>query len=231
MGRASAIALGRVGLHVFVADVDLDQAQDVTEEIRANGGRADAFLVDVSDSASVSELFGGIKESAEGLDMLVHTAAVMGPTAFLEDISDEVWRDLMGVNLDGAFYCSREAVRLMKETGGGRIVLFSSVAAMQPTSGAIGYSASKGGVNMLAKSLAVEAAKHNIRVNVIAPGYVETPMINGLPEGFREYVLKRTPLKRLGKADEIAALVAFLASEHSDFFTGQVISPNGGMVI
>lgn len=119
----------------------------------------------------------------------------------------------------------------MKEHRTGRIILFSSVAALTPTPGSLHYSAAKGGVNMLGKTLALEAAKHNIRVNLIAPGYIETPMLSGLPEGFETYVLKKTPLKRLGEPAEIAALVAYLASPEADFFTGQVFSPNGGWVI
>ena len=111
------------------------------------------------------------------------------------------------------------------------MVLFSSVAALTPTPGAIHYSAAKGAVNMLARSLAVEAAPHNVRVNAVAPGYIETPMLKGLPEGFSDYIIKKTPLKRLGRPDEVAGLVSFLASEEADFMTGQILSPNGGLVI
>jgi 3-oxoacyl-[acyl-carrier protein] reductase len=93
------------------------------------------------------------------------------------------------------------------------------------------YSATKGGINQLGKTLAQEVAKYNIRVNVIAPGYIKTPMLKDLPEGFSDYILKRTPLRRLGELEEIAALVSFLASPEADFFTGQVFSPNGGLVI
>lgn len=231
MGRASAQALGRNGVRVLAADLDLAGAGETARTIADSGGRADALPVDVSDSGSVADLFAKVRALAGGLDLLVHTAAVMGPTAFLEDIPDEVWRRLISVNLDGAFYCCREAVRLMKDSGGGRIVLFSSVAALQPTPGAIGYAASKGGVNLLARSLAVEAARYNVRVNVIAPGYIETPMLEGLPEGFKDRVIRKTPLQRLGRVEEIAGLVEFLASEAADFFTGQVFSPNGGLVI
>lgn len=138
---------------------------------------------------------------------------------------------MMAVNLDGAFYCSREAARWMKERKSGRIVLFSSIASLTPSPGALHYAVAKAGVNMLGRTLAKELAKHNIRVNVVAPGYVETPLLEGLPEGFSEYVLKQTPLKRLGEANEVAGLVAFLASTEADFMTGQILSPNGGIVI
>jgi NAD(P)-dependent dehydrogenase (short-subunit alcohol dehydrogenase family) len=135
------------------------------------------------------------------------------------------------VNLDGAFHCAREAVRWMKENGTGRIILFSSVAAMTPTPGALHYSAAKAGVSMLGRTLALEVARHNIRVNVIAPGYVDTPMLGGVPEGFLDRIVQKTPLRRLGEVEEVAALVTFLASPEADFFTGQVLSPNGGLVI
>jgi NAD(P)-dependent dehydrogenase (short-subunit alcohol dehydrogenase family) len=121
----------------------------------------------------------------------------------------------------------------MKDNKTGRIVLFSSVASLTPTPGAIHYSAAKGAVNMFGKTLAVEAAKHNIRVNVIAPGYIETPMMKGMKgmEGFLDSIVKKTPLKRFGQPDEIASLVAYLATDEADFMTGQVISMNGGLVI
>jgi 3-oxoacyl-[acyl-carrier protein] reductase len=119
----------------------------------------------------------------------------------------------------------------MKGHQTGRIILFSSVASLTPTPGALHYSASNGGVNMLGRTLAQEVARYNIRVNVIAPGYIHTPMLEELPKGFSDYVFKKTPLHRLGTVEEIAGLVSFLASAQADFFTGQVLSPNGGFVI
>ncbi|MFH1138678.1 MAG: SDR family NAD(P)-dependent oxidoreductase [Pseudomonadota bacterium] len=231
MGREVALALAAIGMSVFPADLNLDGARETAEMAGRLGGRAEGLEVDVSRSDSTAALFSRLKKLIPELDMVVHAAAVMGGTANLEDITDQDWRRLIAVNLDGTFFCCREAVRWMKETGGGRIVLFSSVAALTPTPGAIGYSAAKGGVNMLARSLAVEAARSNIRVNVIAPGYVETPMLAGLPDGFRDFVIRKTPLKRLGEPREIAGLAAFPASDEADFITGQVLSPNGGLVI
>lgn len=231
MGRAAAAELGRAGIRIFVADLNLAEAKETAQEILDAKGEAEEFSVDVSSGSSVSALFQKLRESAGRLDLLVQTAAILGRTVPIEDLPDEEWRRMMAVNLDGVFYCCREAVRWMKLQQSGRILLFSSVAALTPTPGALHYSAAKGGINMLAKTLAQEVAKYNIRVNVIAPGYIATPMLDGLPEGFSDYILKRTPLRRLGETREIAGLVSFLASPEADFFTGQIFSPNGGLVI
>jgi NAD(P)-dependent dehydrogenase (short-subunit alcohol dehydrogenase family) len=231
MGRALSLALCRSGIRVFVADVNLAAAEKTVQAGRAFSGQAEAFSVDVSQSTSVASLFDELRQRIESLDLLVHTAAILGRTLPLEDMRDEDWRQMMAVNLDGAFYCCREAVRWMKQYESGRIIIFSSVASLTPTPGALHYSTAKGGINMMGRTLAQEVAKYNIRVNIIAPGYIDTPMLNGLPEGFSGLILKKTPLKRLGEVEEIAALVSFLASPEADFFTGQIFSPNGGLVI
>jgi NAD(P)-dependent dehydrogenase (short-subunit alcohol dehydrogenase family) len=231
MGRAAALELARQGIRVFAADLDLRAAGETSRRVPGAGSRVEAFQVDVSHSESVSSLFRILQERAERLDLLVHTAAILGRTVFIEDMTDEEWRQMAAINLDGVFYCCREAVRWMKVHQSGRIILFSSVASLTPTPGALHYSAVKGAINMLGKTLAQEVSKYNIRVNVVAPGYIRTPMLEGLPDGFSDYILKRTPLRRLGEVEEIAALVSFLASPEADFFTGQIFSPNGGLVI
>jgi len=231
MGRAAALELARQEIRVFAADLDLKAAEETAGLVPAVSSRGEAFQVDVSRSESVSSLFRKLQQRVERLDLLVHTAAILGRTVFIEDMTDDEWRQMMAINLDGVFYCCREAVRWMKPHNSGRIILFSSVASLTPTPGALHYSAAKGGINMLAKTLAQEVSKYNIRVNVIAPGYIETSMLKGLPEGFSDYILKRTPLRRLGDVQEIASLVSFLASPEADFFTGQIFSPNGGLVI
>jgi len=231
MGQGVVEALSSLNVQVFVADLDQAAAERTAQVAMEGGGRAEAFQVDISQSESVAELFEALKGRSRQLDLMVQTAAVLGRTVFIEDMNDEEWRKMIAVNLDGMFYCCREAVRWMKESRTGRIILFSSVASQTPTPGALHYSATKGAVNMLGKTLAAEVAKHNIRVNIIAPGYIDTPMLKGLPEGFSDFVLKKTPLRRLGEVEEIAGLVSFLASPEADFFTGQVFSPNGGFVI
>lgn len=231
LGKASALCLARMNLEVWLADYNLTQAADVADQIKAQGGRAHACLVDIGDSASVKKLFSDLQKQLERLDLMVLTAAIMGETASIEAIDDESWQNMMRINLNGVFYVCRESVTWMKQHRTGRLILFSSVASLDPTPGALAYSCSKAAVNMMAKTLAKEVAGHNIRVNVIAPGYVQTPMLAALPEGFDAYVQRRTPLKRMAEPEEIAALVAFLTGDQADFFTGQVISPNGGFVI
>ena len=231
MGRAVALELAARGIRVFAADLNLKAAEETARLAPEASFGVEAFQVDVSRSASVSSLFQRIRLRTERLDLLVHTAAILGRTASVEDLNDEEWRQMAAVNLDGVFYSCREAVRWMKAHQSGRIILFSSVASLIPTPGALHYSAVKGAVNMLGKTLALEVAKDNIRVNIVAPGYIQTPMLDGLPDGFSDYILKRTPLRRLGGVEEIAALVSFLASPEADYFTGQVFSPNGGLVI
>jgi 3-oxoacyl-[acyl-carrier protein] reductase len=231
MGRAVALELAVRGIRVFAADLNLKAAEETARLAPEASFRVEPLQVDVSRSESVSSLFGNLKGRAERLDLFVHTAAILGRTVFITDMTDEEWRQMAAVNLDGVFYCCREAVRWMKAHQSGRIILFSSVASLTPTPGALHYSAVKGAVNMLGKTLAQEVAKYNIRVNVVAPGYVQTPMLDGLPDGFSDYILKRTPLRRLGEVEEIGALVSFLASPEAEYFTGQGFSPNGGLVI
>ena len=231
MGRTVSLELCRRGIRVSVADLNLSAAEETVQAAEGMKGQAEAYTVDVSQSASVISLFDALRQEIGRLDLLVHTAAILGETVFVEDLDDDQWSRLISVNLDGAFYCCREAVRWMKQHQSGRIILFSSVASLTPTPGALHYSTAKGGINMMGRTLAQEVAKYNIRVNMIAPGYVNTPMLDGLPQGFSDYIIKKTPLKRFGEAEEIAGLVSFLASPAADFFTGQIFSPNGGLVI
>jgi len=185
MGAAVSRELARRGLQIFVADINIHQAQSVAQKITGSGGAGTALQVDVSSSLSVLNLFNELRELTDRLDAMVNTAGILGETVFVEDMNDEQWRRVMSVNLDGTFYCCREAVRWMSEGKSGRIINFSSVAGLTPTPGALQYSASKAAVIQLTKTLAKEVARYNIRVNAIAPGYVETSMLERIDPPFR----------------------------------------------
>jgi len=231
MGRAVAKDLVQSGVTVFVADLNISAIEDWINTQTDHRDHLEALQVDVSMSKPVKRLFDTLKNKINRLDLLVHCAGILGKTVLIDEMEDEDWHRVLTVNLNGAFFCCREAVRWMKMHQTGRIILFSSVASLTPTPGALHYSAAKGGINMLGKTLAKEVAAENIQVNIIAPGYIRTPMLESMPEGFLNHIIQKTPLKRFGEPEEIAALVSFLASDKAGFFTGQILSPNGGLVI
>jgi len=231
IGRAASLRLAKEGVRLFLADLARDCVADVAKDVRDAGGLAEAFAVDASSSSSVSDLFAALRQQAERLDLVVNSFGWLDETTFIEDLTDTQWDRMVGTNLSGVFYCCREAVRWMKEHGSGRLVNLSSVAALMPTPGALHYSASKGGVVQLTKTLAAEIARYGLRANVVAPGYVKTPMLEKMDEGFLEHIQRRTPLRRFADPEEIAGLIAFLASPEADYLVGQVLSPNGGLVI
>ena len=231
MGLAVAKELVRSGVTVFVADLHISDFEEWIKSQSDQHRHLTALQVDVSRSEPVKHLFDILRTKIDRLDLLVHCAGILGKTVLIDEMEDDDWRRVLTVNLDSAFFCCREAVRWMKLHQSGRIILFSSVASLTPTPGALHYSAAKGGINMLGKTLAKEVAAENIRVNVIAPGYIRTPMLETMPESFLNHIIKKTPLKRFGEPEEIAALVSFLASDKAGFFTGQILSPNGGLVI
>jgi len=231
IGKAIAQKLSKSDISVYVADINISQAETVAGDIVQRDDKVKAFYLDISDSAMINDLFRQLRGQTERLDLLVNAAAILDQTIFIEEMTDEQWRRMISINLDGTFFCCREAVRWMKEHRSGRIINFSSVAGLTPTPGALHYSVAKGAIIQLTRTLAKEVARYNIRVNAIAPGYIQTPMLDKMEDKFKEFILKNTPLKRFGTVEEIAGLVAFLATPEADFFTGQIFSPNGGLVI
>ena len=184
------------------------------------------YKCDVSDSEAVRKMFGEIGE----IDVLVNNAGISQQKLFT-DITDEDWRKMMSVNLDGVFYCSREALKGMIKRKSGSIINVSSMWGEVGASCEVHYSASKSAVIGLTKALAKEVAPSNIRVNCIAPGVIDTDMMKDFDDETRNALIEETPLLRLGKPEDIANAAVFLAGEKAGFITGQTLSVNGGFVI
>lgn len=226
MGRAMVRRFAEEGAVVVAADINLEAARESIEGLA--GGSALALACNVADGATVAAAMATVVERFGRLDVLVNNAGVGSVDAFL-DTPDEHWQRVIGVNLTGVFLCSREAARLMHQSGqGGVIVNLSSTAALSGE-GPSHYCASKAGVMGLTRSLARELAPSQIRVNTIVPGPTNTPMMAGIPDDWMQSMVKAIPLGRMCEPSEIAAVAAFLASDDASFITGQNIAVNGGM--
>jgi 3-oxoacyl-[acyl-carrier protein] reductase len=255
IGRAIALAFVREGASVAVNDVREEAAQAVADEIAAAGGQAIAVPADVADGRAVLKMFTRFLSVWNTLDIVVNNAGGVfmephvlerfealaqevlsgqAPTVALEatkTMSDGAWRRTITVHLDGTFHCTREALKVMEVRRQGKIINMASIAGTSGLAAAPDYCAAKGGIIALTKSVAKEVAHLGIQVNAIAPGFVDTPLLDSFSPLMRMSVMAQTPMRRLGTADEIAAAALYLASPAADFVTGQVLSPNGGYVI
>jgi len=258
LGRAIALLFAEEGAQVVVNDLRRETAEKTVAELKGPvPGRA--IAADVADSAQVKAMFATIERELGGLDILVNNAGIAaGPgddraaisrkadarimeavsgqgvqTHFdaTQNLSDESWRRMIAVHLDGTFFCTREAIRLMRGRRGGAIINLSSVAALTGLEAAPHYSAAKGGILAFTRAVARDVASRGIRVNAICPGYIDTPMTEPMSPLIRAAVIARTPLGRTGEPRDVATTALFLASDDSAFFTGQWLSPNGGLFI
>lgn len=207
-----------------------ERAQALAEEIRAAGGVAELFRADVSDSAQVLEMVDNVLEKFCQLDILVCNAGV-AQQKMLVDVTDDDWRGLMGVNLDGTFYCCRAVLPHFVHNKAGKIITMSSMWGQVGGSCEVAYSAAKAGIIGFTRALAKELGPSGITVNCIAPGVIDTEMNQNLGPEDLAALAEETPLGRIGTADDIAGCALFLASPAGDFMTGQVLAPNGGLVI
>ena len=232
MGRAHALILAKYGAKVIVTDIDLDECQQVVEEIKKQGGQALALRLDVTQKDEVAQVFQEAVQKFGRIDVLVNNAGIAEFQSFLA-MSEEEWDRTLDINLKGQFLCAQAAAIQMKKQGSGAIVNIASVAMGQQGIGfpnIAHYCASKGGIAALTEALAVELAPLNIRVNCIAPGLIDTPMINTVKSDPKtmEGMLGRIPLHRTGRPEEVSELVAFLASDDSSYITGSVVVIDGG---
>ena len=225
IGRAIAERLLRDGHRVALADVD---ETAVHETARALGERTRAFVCDVADSASVKAMVAGVQEVWGRIDVLVNNAGIAGPNKPLEEVTDEGWARVFAVNVNGVFYGCRAVIPIMRARGWGRIVTIASIAGKEGNPSLAPYSATKAAVIGLTKSLGKELATTGILVNCVTPAVIETDIITQATPETIQYLISRIPMGRPGRAEEVAALVAWLASDECSFSTGAVYDISGG---
>ncbi|MBI1983384.1 MAG: SDR family oxidoreductase [Acidobacteria bacterium] len=258
IGRAIALLFAEEAAHVIVNDLTAEAAEKTIAAMGAAKARGLAVAADVSDSARVRAMFATVESQFGRLDVLVNNAGIPTPKEKGDELNrkhearlaemaagkgiqthwdvtvettDEEWSRMLAVHLNGTFFCSREALKLMSRRNSGAIINISSIVALGGMATGSAYAAAKGGVLSFTRALALEVASRNIRVNAICPGWVDTPLIQPLPPPVRTMVSNQIPLGRLAEPREIATTALFLASDDSSYITGQWISPNGGIYI
>lgn len=230
IGRAMALRFAEEGAQLVVAELNPQSSDELDKLLTERNLPHLCVPTDVSDPGEVEGLFTTIDLHGWHVDILVNNAGTAEPQLLpTTEITNERWHAQLRVHLDGTFYCVRAALERMIPRRQGNIINLGSVAGLNGLPGAPAYSAAKGGVIALTKALSQEVAPKGIRVNCIAPGWINTPMLQTLPEKWRPGMIAHTPLGRLGEPEEVASIALFLATDQSEFVTGQVISPNGGM--
>jgi 3-oxoacyl-[acyl-carrier protein] reductase len=258
IGRAICLSFAKEGATIICNDLTTEMAQKVLE---ACGQQKQGLAVktDVSRSRQVVAMFDRIHKKFSKLDILVNNAGIgldntqtrarfnkvlekqqaelakdgKIKTALeaTQNLTDEEWDRMLGIHLNGTFYCTREALRTMEKQGSGKIISIASICGMTGCAGAPHYSAAKAGIMGFTRAVAREAIVSGVNVNAIAPGYIDTPMTQVITDAVRKAISLATPAGRFGSPQDIANLAIYLASEESNFVVGQVISPNGGYVI
>ncbi|HEY7913486.1 MAG TPA: SDR family NAD(P)-dependent oxidoreductase [Blastocatellia bacterium] len=229
IGRAIALGFAAEGARVVIGELDEASGSETARMASSRGAESFAAVTDVSSPESVAALFKAIDDRGWGVDILVNNAGSGGELTPVHLMTDEVWQTMLDVHLNGTFYCTREALNRMIQRGTGVIISIGSVAGLRGFPGAANYTAAKAAIIAFTKAVAQEVAPAGIRVNCIAPGWIDTPILNNLPEEMRSQMTQMTPLGRIGSPDEVASVALFLASDDSSYVTGQTISPNGGL--
>ena len=258
IGRAICLGFAKEGATIICNDLTTEMAQKVLEECNQQKHGL-AVKADVSRSRQVVAMFDRIHKKFSGLDILVNNAGIgldnaqtrarfnkvlekqqaelakegkiKTALAATQNLTDEEWDRMLGIHLNGTFYCTREALRTMERQGSGKIINIASICGMTGCAGAPHYSAAKAGIMGFTRAVAREAIVSGVNVNAIAPGYIDTPMTQVITDAVRKALSLATPAGRFGSPQDIANLAIYLAAEESSFVVGQVISPNGGYVI
>ncbi len=234
IGATTARLFAEYDATVIAADLNIDAARSVAEEIRKKGKTATALAVDVADFGQVKKLMQDVVEQFGRIDVLVNGAGIINKQMTrTADHSLEEWDKIIAINQNGVFYCMKTALPYMLKQEGGSIVNIASLAGLKASGNNIAYSASKFAVVGMTKSAALEYASKNIRVNAVCPSYTHSPMLHNslevMPPDFDKTLLRMIPMRRFGEAHEVAQSILWLASEHSSYITGQAITLDGGL--
>jgi len=230
IGRETALLFAREGAKVVVADYVSEAGGETVRQIRESGGEAIFIKTDVSKASDVERMVKQTIEEYGKVDILHNNAGILGEVAFVGDATEENWDRVFAVNLKGVFLCSKYAVREMVKRGGGVIISTASSMGLVGLPGNTAYSAAKGGVIQFTKTMALEYASSNIRVNCICAGWIDTPMNEELGEHIIRWTLRETPMGRWGRPEEVAQAALYLASDESSFVTGTALVIDGGWV-
>ncbi len=230
IGQATCEIFAREGAKVVVADINDQAAHATAEKITAAGGQALAVYVNVTEQASVDAMVAKTLEWGGGrIDALINNAGIT-KDAQLVKMTEAQWDAVIAVNLKGVFLCGQAVAKVMREQGSGSIANATSIVGLYGNFGQSNYAATKGGVIAMTYTWSIELGPKGVRVNAVAPGFTETPMLESVPEKVLDDIRAKTPLRRLGKPEDIANAYLFLASDESSFVTGQVIAVNGGLL-
>lgn len=228
IGKAIALRLANAGADVAILDLNLSTAEEAANEIEDLGRSAIPIPTDVTYADDVNAAVDKVLNEFGRIDILVNNAGIAGRTLPLTELEESDWNSVLGVNLTGVFLCCKAVIDTMINQDYGRIVNIASISGKEGNPTMIPYSVSKAGVICLTKALAKEVTDYNIRVNAVSPAVIETPIMEGMEQSTIDYMVGKIPLGRIGKPEEVAAIVNFLASDEVSFVTGQCYDVSGG---
>lgn len=229
LGKGIALKLAQEGAKVIVSDILTENAEECVKEIKDNGGDAIAFSGNIAKLEDVNAVYDKAVETYGKIDIVVNNAGI-NRDAMLHKMTDEQWDSVIAVNLTGTFYMTREAAKRMREQESGRIINIASMSWMGNI-GQSNYAASKAGIVGLTKTATRELAKKGVTCNAICPGFIETDMTKGVPEKVWNIMVEKIPAGRAGSPEDVANVVAFLASDEAAYVNGQIIEVSGGMIL